>query len=235
MLLIQQGEQKHHAMKSCRAMETVSSPQTGATWQATFGAGLLYGLKKLEPLVHSQMDMQERLEWLCKGLLPSITNSNLLFPCCEKFQHVIKFFFWCEMKFRHFEISFFSTKKAYQQEAKRLPKERHLTDKIFFFFESSCLCTAESLLKSCFYRTLVLMNLCFQVKLLHWKILASWNADLCKVRASKCVEKAYCMCLDQGFQWQPRWNTPDTQQQGKRFEMWKAVVTERRWIILLFN
>ena len=42
-------------------------------------------MKQPEPLVHSQVAMEERLEWLCKGLLPSTTNSNLLFPCCENF------------------------------------------------------------------------------------------------------------------------------------------------------
>lgn len=45
ILIIQQGEQKYNAMKSCKAMEMVSSPQTRATLQAIFGVGFLYGLK----------------------------------------------------------------------------------------------------------------------------------------------------------------------------------------------
>jgi len=43
--VIQQGEQRRNAVQSCRAMETVSFPQTRATLQAVFGVRFLYGLK----------------------------------------------------------------------------------------------------------------------------------------------------------------------------------------------
>lgn len=52
-------------------------------------------------------------------------------------------------------------------------------------------------------------------KLLHCRIvaLASWSAVLCKTCASKCVQKAYSVCLEQGFQRQTRRDTPEKWQQ----------------------
>lgn len=77
-------------MKTCIAMEMVSCPRTRATYRLHLVSDFCMDWDSLS-LWSAVEWMWKRDEWLCKGLLPSTTNSKLSFLCCEKFQCLMKY------------------------------------------------------------------------------------------------------------------------------------------------